>query len=183
MPRFIQDLALCASVANLCFLQSWHEFAKLQSAQTAYWRGTPPDGSVLAVLLANIGLLTLALFAGISLTRRWAPLLRPAKAVLVLLFILPVNSLRLQVGEQLEEARTAVDMLFFLGEVALLGATVAVLLGRAGGVARTIRGAVRVATPLLPITLAWAAWSQWNGFPDVAYANRSSAAEISVRDG
>ena len=88
------DLALCLSLANLCYLNVWHDLQGLENADLDYFRQFPlSDGFV--VTAANVLVLTVVLAISLALVRRSrsAPLHKAAQCGFFVLLTVPMRTL------------------------------------------------------------------------------------------
>lgn len=190
----LDDLALCLSWANLCYLRVWSELLTYTEADRFTMASEPSRPHYLAALAGMTGL-GLAAWILVSLARRLpSPLYRLLRWGPVVAMLAPLNALRILLSEQ-------VPWLYgylrqpVVGRLGIFGLALCAGLLAVGGSAllwrfrRTACRAPVVAAlmmlPLLPVTTAQALWraaqppagpapeatfSSGNGAPAEAYA-------------
>ena len=143
--------AMAFSLAHLCLVRAW--YSTLFPAGYGYYNQIPVTLPLLVALLLNLVLLTLVFKLGIFAARRssreWTR--RLGTLVLALLFLIPVNFVRLQYL-----GIAGADMVRFLIHPAVLGGALvaAILIWRWHYLAvRVLRGFLLVMVPLALVTL------------------------------
>ena len=94
--RATEDLLICFSVGNLCFLRRWYDLEHLQDRALDYYRTGPPNAALLIATLVGSFLLT-GLFWGAWrwVERRPTPAkLKLAQCVFLLLMMRSLESVR-----------------------------------------------------------------------------------------
>ena len=87
-----RDVAVCLSLANLCYLDVWHRLQSREAADLDYFRKVPLSEALL-VTTGNVLLLGLALWMGMRLVRRSRnrSLLKAAQCVFFLVLTIPLG--------------------------------------------------------------------------------------------
>ena len=89
-----RDVAVCLSLANLCYLDVWHRLQSREAADLDYFRKVPMSDALL-VTTGHVLLLGLALWMGMRLVRRSRSrsLLKAAQCVFFLVLTIPLGSM------------------------------------------------------------------------------------------
>lgn len=168
----LEDLALCLSWANLCYLRVWSELLTYTESDRFTMAVEPSRPHYLAALAGMMGL-GLAAWILVSLARRFpSPVRRMLRWVPVAAMLIPLNALRVVVSDQ-------VPWLYgylrqpAVGRLGIFGLVLAAGLLAVGGLAllwRFRHAAPRapavtalVLLPLLPVTAGQALWRAARG--------------------
>jgi Type I phosphodiesterase / nucleotide pyrophosphatase len=157
------DLALCLSLANLCYLNVWHDLQGLENADLDYFRQFPLTHAFV-VTAANVVILTVVLAISVALVRRspTAPLHKAAQCGFFVLLSVPMRTLETYVaapavsGGGLSALILRVSVLSLA--VVVLSAPVFVLTRPRPMIVRAARTIVLLLVPLFPVLLIHATW-------------------------
>jgi hypothetical protein len=177
----LQDLLICFSVGNLCFLRRWYDLEHLQERALDYYRTGPPNPALLIATLMGAFVLTgLIWLAWRWVERRPTPAkLKLAQCGFLLLMMRSLESVRVYWNTESDHYDWGSNVALLAIET-ILGA--GMLLALAGNT-RVVRATRRVAlflTLLFPSLMIDFGWQRLSAEPVSAYEPRASAAMLPV---
>lgn len=178
-----QDLLICFSVANLCFLRRWYDLEHLQDRALDYYRTGPPNAALLIATLVGSFLLT-GLFWGAWrwVERKPTPAkLKFAQCAFLLLLMRSLESVRQYWNTESEHYDAGSNIALISIEALLTAGVLLVLMNNT----RVVTAARRVAlmlTLLFPSLMIDFGWQRLSAEPESAYAPRASAPMLPVAE-
>jgi hypothetical protein len=181
VPRTLRDILIALSLSNLCFMSGWRVLANPLHYTYYHWKYHPGFSEYIALAI-NIFLLAFIFWGAITLARRSGKqsMIWLARWMLLLVLILPVNSLRIQLFDpNVPSRQNWWGGLLLMGIFSVVVLSALVLRRWRLKILRTAVSCVLILFPFALITFSQGAWLAIKYRSNADLANDDSPAPAS----